>query len=63
MAFQREVIESAFLCKVYDSYGMAERVVFATECDKHNGMHLNSDFGITEILGENGEPLMAKWAE
>lgn len=47
---QRESIEKAFACKLFDFYGMAERVVFATECPTHNGKHLNSDFGITEFL-------------
>jgi phenylacetate-CoA ligase len=53
---QRETIEEAFQCKVFDFYGMAERVVFATECDVHGDKHLNSDFGITEILDADGQP-------
>lgn len=52
---QRETIEQAFECKVFDFYGLAERVVFATECAAHHGLHLNMDFGITEILNKNGE--------
>lgn len=47
---QREAIEQAFACKLFDFYGMAERVVFATECEQHCGHHLNSDFGVTEIV-------------
>lgn len=50
----RENIEQAFGCKVYDSYGMAERTIFATECDHHQGNHLNLDYGISEILDEDG---------
>jgi phenylacetate-CoA ligase len=53
---QRCAIERAFCCKVFDFYGMAERVVFATECDKHSGHHLNLDYGITEFLDSNGTP-------
>ncbi len=52
---QREVIEKVFECKVFDSYGMAERVVFAGECPAHEGKHLNSDFGITEIQTKDGQ--------
>lgn len=52
---QREKIEAAFQCKVFDFFGMAERVVFATECDAHQGHHVNGDFGITEITDGNGE--------
>jgi len=54
---QREVIERAFDCKVFDFYGMAERVVYASECEQHEGHHLNMDYGITEILNENDEPV------
>lgn len=53
---QREVIEQAFACKLYDFYGMAERVAFATECEKHDGKHLNMDFSITEVLSADGTP-------
>ncbi|MGI0013955.1 MAG: phenylacetate--CoA ligase family protein, partial [Nitrososphaera sp.] len=55
--YQRQAIESAFACKLFDSYGMAERVVFAPECDRHSGHHLNSDYGITEFLDSNNEPV------
>lgn len=54
--FQRETIEESFGCRVFDYYGAAERVVFATECDRHAGHHLNPEFGISEILRENGQP-------
>ncbi|MBZ5496012.1 MAG: hypothetical protein LAP85_06375 [Acidobacteriia bacterium] len=55
--YQREAIEEVFACSVYDSYGMAERVTFATECPSHCGHHLNSDYGITEFLDTNDEPV------
>lgn len=54
--YQRELIEDRFRCRIYDYYGMAERVVFATECEKHVGRHLNSEYGITEILRSDGTP-------
>ena len=54
--YQREAIEKAFECKVFDFYGMAERVVFASECEVHTGKHLNSDYGITEIHLPDGSP-------
>lgn len=55
--YQREAIEAAFNCKIFDHYGMAERVVFASECDRHTGHHLNLDYGITELLDGNNEPV------
>jgi len=52
---QRKTIEKSFECRVFDFYGLAERVIFATECDKHEGHHLNMDYGITEILDNKAE--------
>lgn len=54
---QREAIEKAFQCKVFDYYGMAERAVFASECTEHSGHHLNTDYGITEFLDSNDSPV------
>jgi len=30
-------------------------VVFATECEIHQGKHLNQDFGLTEVLDQHGQ--------
>jgi len=54
---QRLAIEKAFKCRVFDFYGMAERVAFATECKAHKNKHLNMDYGITEILNGAGQPV------
>ncbi len=54
---QREKIEEFFECKVFDFYGMAERAVYASECDKHEGHHLNLDYGITEFLNSEDLPV------
>ena len=54
---QRELIERAFECRVFDFYGQAERVVFATECERHEGHHVNLDYGIQEIVNARGEPV------
>ena len=55
--FQREIIEESFQCKMFDYYALAERVVFATECEKHGGHHLSSEYGITEILDYDNQPV------
>lgn len=52
--YQRELIE-AYVGKVMDFYGMAERVAFASECE-HGNLHLNSDYSFVEIVDEAGEP-------
>jgi phenylacetate-CoA ligase len=53
---QREAIEEAFQCELFDYYGLAERTVFASECSHHSGHHLNMDFGITEVISKDGTP-------
>jgi phenylacetate-CoA ligase len=55
--FQREMIEESFQCRVFDYYALAERVVFATECEKHTGHHLCSEYGITEVLDQANQPV------
>jgi len=54
---QKAAIEKAFECEIFDYYGMAERVVFATECQFHEGKHLNLEYGITEIVDEDDCPV------
>jgi len=46
---QRHTIETAFNTKIYDWYGLAEQVVTANECEKHEGLHLNSEYGYLEL--------------
>jgi phenylacetate-CoA ligase len=53
---QRQIIEKAFACKLYDSYGMAERAVYGIECE-HHFKHINSDYSIVEILDNEFSPM------
>lgn len=48
--YQREVIEKAFHCPVRETYGMAEAVAGASECEAGN-LHLWPEVGYIEILG------------
>ncbi|QBE62516.1 phenylacetate--CoA ligase family protein [Pseudoduganella lutea] len=52
---QREQIERAFNCRVFDFYGMAERTAFAAQCE-HGYYHLNPEYSYVEILDERNEP-------
>ena len=45
-----------YLCRRGGHLFSAERVMFATECDRHEGHHINSEFGITEILDAQNQP-------
>jgi phenylacetate-CoA ligase len=53
-ALHRTTIEKAFGCSVFDQYGSAESVVFASEC-KHGTMHIEPEYGIVEVLTRSGE--------
>lgn len=55
--YQREVIERQFKCKIFSWYACQERVVSAIECSTHEGMHIEMEKAILEIVGENGENL------
>jgi phenylacetate-CoA ligase len=57
LPIQRERIESAFSCRVFDFYGHAERVAFATECERHEGKHIAEEFGVVEITDGDGVPV------
>lgn len=57
--FQRQAIEDAFSCRVFDYYGAAERVIFSAECDHHSGHHLCEEYGLTEVLDDDDQPVRA----
>lgn len=56
-AWQRDLIESQFGCRILAGYGMTERVADAVECEQHEGYHVNMEYGILELLGKDGEPI------
>jgi len=51
---QRERIEAAFSTRVYAWYGHSEHVVLAGECEKSDAYHHFPDYGILEIVDEQG---------
>lgn len=53
---QREKIERAFGCKVYDQYGCTEQAVFACQCEEGR-YHVNPEFGIIEVLDSKNNPV------
>jgi len=48
--YQRRAIAKAFGCPVRETYGMAEIVTAASECE-HGRLHLWPEAGITEVIG------------
>jgi len=55
--FQRTAIEDAFCCRVFDYYAAAERVIFSVECNHHSGHHLCEEYGISEVLDDDDQPV------
>jgi phenylacetate-CoA ligase len=49
----RNIIETAFDCKVFDYYGSREISSIAAECDAHEGYHISSENVCIEILRNN----------
>ncbi|MEM7288007.1 MAG: hypothetical protein AAF480_16770, partial [Actinomycetota bacterium] len=52
---QRTAISEAFGCPVRETYGMAEAVAAASECEQGR-LHLWPDAGVAEVDGPDGEP-------
>lgn len=46
----RRLIEETFGCRVFDRYGCREFAVIASECEVHDGMHINAENLLVEAL-------------
>lgn len=51
--FQREVIERAFGCSVYDYYSGRDTTFHAGECPEHDGYHMAIENAVVEFLKNN----------
>jgi phenylacetate-CoA ligase len=53
----RTEIETAFGCKIFDSYS-CEGNSNVFECPSHTGYHSSEEYGISEIIDESGKPIV-----
>ena len=53
---ERQRIEQVFGCRVTDRYGCEEVSLIASECERHEGLHVNSDHVFLEVLRPDGTP-------
>ncbi len=53
---ERKFIERIFQCKVTNRYGCEEVGLIASECERHEGMHLNIDHLYIEFIKDDGSP-------
>ncbi|MDR6840327.1 phenylacetate--CoA ligase family protein [Pseudoxanthomonas sacheonensis] len=52
---QRRIIEQAFGCPAYNTYGCREFMLIAAECEHRGGLHVNADHLKVELGAVNGE--------
>jgi phenylacetate-CoA ligase len=48
--FQRAILERAFGCKAYNTYGCREFMLIASECEAQDGLHVNADHLSVEVV-------------
>ena len=51
---ERRLIEEIFGVRVFDRYGCEEVSLIASECEKHEGLHMNIEHLYIEFLREDG---------
>jgi len=54
---QRAQIEQAFDARVFSWYGHSERLILAGECEETSVYHHFPDYGILEMVRDDGEPI------
>jgi phenylacetate-CoA ligase len=52
--FQRQIIEQAFGCPAFNTYGCREFMLIASECEQRDGLHVNADHLVLELLDSKG---------
>lgn len=57
--WERRVIEEVFQCPVTNRYGCEEVGLIACECERHEGLHINTDCVYVEVLRPDGTPAEA----
>lgn len=53
----RENIQNVFGCEVYDAYGLNDGGLGAYECSEHNGLHIDTERSIMEIVDNDYQQL------
>jgi phenylacetate-CoA ligase len=54
--FQRHIVEQAFGCPAYNTYGCREFMLIAAECEHQDGLHVNADHLVVELRKPSGTP-------
>ena len=54
---QKKSIEKAFRTRLFSWYGQSEKVILAGECETNSSYHIFPEYGITELVDENGNQI------
>jgi phenylacetate-CoA ligase len=54
---ERMLIERVLGCRVTNRYGCEEVGLIASECEEHDGLHINEEHVVVELVGEDGRPV------
>ena len=52
--FQRDIVQRAFGCPAYNTYGCREVMLIASECEQRHGLHVNADHLVVELRDADG---------
>ena len=52
--FQRDIVQRAFGCPAYNTYGCREFMLNASECEQRHGLHVNADHLVVELRDADG---------
>ncbi|KLK88544.1 coenzyme F390 synthetase [Methanoculleus sediminis] len=55
--WQRDLLEEVFGCRVFSWYGNSEQTVLAGECEESTHYHIFPEYGIVELIGQDGRPV------
>lgn len=61
--FQRQIIEQAFGCPAFNTYGCREFMLVAAECKQHRGLHVNADHLVVELQQTAGKNALTQGGE
>lgn len=53
---QREFIEEFYGCRIFSWYGHSENLVLAGECELSTNLHVYPQYGLLELIREDGRP-------
>ena len=56
-AADRQVLEQAFGPAVFETYGCREVMLIATECSEHDGLHVQMENLVVEVVDDDGQPV------